>query len=73
VDTRFAASPDSTRITFDVNGAGCPRLLLHGESDEPLSRLVDMSAIKHEREKGEITNELLQATLVACDYKPDSQ
>lgn len=28
--TRFVASPDSTRIAFDVNGAGTPVLLLHG-------------------------------------------
>jgi pimeloyl-ACP methyl ester carboxylesterase len=30
MDTRFATSPDSTRIAFDVNGAGTPILLLHG-------------------------------------------
>lgn len=28
--TFFAASPDSTRIAFDVNGTGTPILLLHG-------------------------------------------
>ncbi|RJP54921.1 MAG: hypothetical protein C4583_01450 [Anaerolineaceae bacterium] len=28
--TRFATSPDSTRIAFDVTGAGTPLLLLHG-------------------------------------------
>lgn len=30
MDTRFAASLDSTRIAFDVSGAGTPILLLHG-------------------------------------------
>jgi pimeloyl-ACP methyl ester carboxylesterase len=30
MDTRFATSTDSTRITFDVSGAGIPILLLHG-------------------------------------------
>ena len=30
MDTRFAASLDSTRIAFDVSGAGSPILLLHG-------------------------------------------
>ena len=28
--TRFATSPDSTRIAYDVNGTGTPLLLLHG-------------------------------------------
>jgi len=28
--TRFAISPDSTRIAFDMSGAGTPILLLHG-------------------------------------------
>jgi pimeloyl-ACP methyl ester carboxylesterase len=30
MDTCFATSPDSTRIAFDVSGAGTPILLLHG-------------------------------------------
>lgn len=30
MNTRFATSPDSTRIAFDVTGAGTPLLLLHG-------------------------------------------
>jgi pimeloyl-ACP methyl ester carboxylesterase len=30
MNTRFAISADSTRIAFDVNGAGTPILLLHG-------------------------------------------
>lgn len=30
MDTRFATSPDSTRIAFDVSGIGTPVLLLHG-------------------------------------------
>jgi len=30
MDTQFATSPDSTRIAFDVTGAGTPLLLLHG-------------------------------------------
>jgi pimeloyl-ACP methyl ester carboxylesterase len=30
MDTRFAISPDSTLIAFDVSGAGTPILLLHG-------------------------------------------
>jgi pimeloyl-ACP methyl ester carboxylesterase len=30
MNTRFATSPDSTRIAYDVNGAGTPILLLHG-------------------------------------------
>ncbi len=30
MNTRFASSPDSTRIAFDVTGAGTPLLLLHG-------------------------------------------
>ena len=28
--TRYATSPDSTRIAFDINGTGTPILLLHG-------------------------------------------
>jgi hypothetical protein len=32
MDTRFAASLDSTRIAFDVNGAGTPILLLPVEA-----------------------------------------
>ena len=30
MNTRFATSPDSTRIAFDVSGAGTPIMLLHG-------------------------------------------
>lgn len=30
MNTRFATSPDSTRIAFDVSGVGTPIMLLHG-------------------------------------------
>lgn len=59
METHFATSPDSTRIAFDVSGAGTPILLLHGGGGSRIEW----------HEQGYVTRLAEEFTVVAVDLR----